>query len=41
LYISGFRRQPANEKGYEAQPLRSLAWMLSIVCLFMMGANLI
>ncbi|MDG2297048.1 MAG: MAPEG family protein [Gammaproteobacteria bacterium] len=41
LYISGFRRQPANEKGYEAQPLRSLVWMFSIVCLFTMGVNLI
>ena len=41
LYISGFIKQPANERGFEAQPLRSLVWMLSVVCLFMMGANLL
>ena len=41
IYISGFNLKPANASGQRAQPLRSLVWTLSIVCLFMMGANLI
>jgi uncharacterized MAPEG superfamily protein len=41
IYISGFNLKPANASGQRAQPLRSLVWTLSIVCLFMMGAYLI
>jgi len=40
LYVSGLGIKPANEKGYEAQPTRSLIWMGSIVCLVTMGINL-
>ena len=41
IYISGFNLKPANASGQRAQPLRSLVWTLSVVSLFMMGANLI
>jgi len=41
IYASGFNTKPANEAGYVAQPLRSLAWFCSIICLIMMGINLI
>ena len=40
-YSSGINTKPANESGYEAQPIRSLVWVLSIVCLITMGANLV
>ena len=41
IYISGFNLKPTNASGQRAQPLRSLVWTLSVVSLFMMGANLI
>jgi uncharacterized MAPEG superfamily protein len=41
LYATGFNTKPANEVGYEAQPMRSLAWFGSIICLIVMGINLI
>ncbi|MDA9175176.1 MAPEG family protein [Gammaproteobacteria bacterium] len=41
LYVTGFNTKPANEVGYEAQPIRSLAWFGSIICLIVMGINLI
>ncbi|MDA9341244.1 MAPEG family protein [Gammaproteobacteria bacterium] len=41
LYITGLHTKPVNEAGYVAQPIRSLAWFGSIVCLIMMGINLI
>jgi uncharacterized MAPEG superfamily protein len=40
LYSSGINTRPANASGYEAQPIRSLVWVLSIACLIAMGANL-
>lgn len=41
IYISGFNLKPANAAGQQTQPFRSLVWTLSVVALFMMGANLI
>ena len=41
LYITGFNAKPANEVGYVAQPIRSLTWFGSIICLIVMGINLI
>ena len=41
IYVTGFNTKPANEAGYVAQPLRSLVWFGSIICLIMMGINLI
>ena len=41
IYATGFNTKPANEAGYVAQPLRSFAWFGSIICLIMMGINLI
>jgi uncharacterized MAPEG superfamily protein len=41
IYVTGFNTKPANEAGYVAQPIRSLAWFGSIICLIMMGINLI
>ena len=41
IYASGFNTKPANEAGYVAQPLRSLVWFCSIICLIIMGINLI
>ena len=41
IYATGFNTKPANQDGYVAQPLRSLAWFGSIICLIMMGINLI
>ena len=41
LYITGFNTKPANEAGYVAQPIRSLTWFGSIICLIVMGINLI
>jgi uncharacterized MAPEG superfamily protein len=41
IYATGFNTKPANEDGYVAQPIRSLAWFGSIICLIMMGINLI
>jgi|Marorgknorr_s2lv_1036017.scaffolds.fasta_scaffold22518_2 uncharacterized MAPEG superfamily protein len=41
LYISGFNTKPVNESGYVAQPLRSWVWFGSIVCLCIMGTNLL
>ena len=40
-YSSGINTKPANESGYEAQPIRSLFWVLSVACLIAMGANLV
>jgi len=40
LYVSGIGTKPANERGYEAQTVRSLVWVVSIVCLVTMGINL-
>ncbi len=40
LYVSGIGTKPANESGYEAQTVRSLVWVVSIVCLVTMGINL-
>jgi uncharacterized MAPEG superfamily protein len=40
LYVSGIGTKPANEKGYEAQPLRSIVWIISIGYLVKMAINL-
>ena len=40
IYVTGFNAKPANEAGKVAQPIRSLVWVISIVCLYSMGANL-
>ena len=41
IYVTGFNAKPANEVGKIAQPVRSLVWVISIVCLYSMGVNLI
>ncbi|MBT3531538.1 MAG: hypothetical protein HOF74_14605 [Gammaproteobacteria bacterium] len=41
FYVSGINTKPAQESGYEPQPLRSLMWLCSVVCLVVMGVNLI
>ena len=41
IYISGFNLKPANDSGYQAQPLRSVVWAGSIVALFDMAFNFI
>jgi len=40
IYVTGFNAKPANEVGKVAQPVRSLVWVISIVCLYSMGINL-
>ena len=40
IYVSGINTKPADSKGYQAQPLRSLVWIGSIICLIDMGTNL-
>ena len=40
IYVSGFNAKPANEAGKVVQPIRSLVWVISIVCLYSMGINL-
>jgi len=41
VYVSGINTKPAQESGYEPQPLRSFLWLCSIICLIIMGVNLI
>ena len=41
VYIAGIGQKPAQESGYIPQPLRSLVWVGSIICLVTMGINLI
>ena len=38
--LVGIGTKPANEKGYEAQPLRSIVWIISIGYLVKMAINL-
>ena len=40
IYVTGFNAKPANEAGKVTQPIRSLVWVISIVCLYSMGVNL-
>lgn len=43
VYVSGFGRKPKLEDGsdYEPQPLRSLAWLISILLLVVMAFNIV
>lgn len=41
VYVSGITARPAEESGFIPQPIRSLVWVGTIVCLFIMGVNLI
>ena len=41
VYIAGISQKPAQESGYTPQPLRSLVWAGSIICLIVMAINLI
>ena len=41
VYSSGINLQAPNEAGYEAQPVRSIIWLASIICLVAMGINLL
>ena len=41
VYVSGITARPAEESGFIPQPIRSLIWAGTIICLFMMGLNLI
>jgi uncharacterized MAPEG superfamily protein len=40
IYTSGINLQASNEAGYEAQPIRSIIWLSSVICLIAMGVNL-
>ena len=40
VYTTGFNLKPVDEFGRQAQPLRSLLWMVSIVCLVGMAVNI-
>ena len=40
VYVSGITARPAEESGFIPQPIRSLIWLGTIVCLFIMGINL-
>ena len=41
IYISGVSLKPVDKYGYEALPVRGLLWFGSIICLIVMGSNLI
>ena len=40
VYTMGINLKPVNEFGQQAQPLRSLLWMVSVVCLVGMAVNI-
>jgi len=40
VYVMGINLKPVDEFGYQAQPVRSLLWVLSILCLIGMAVNI-
>ena len=40
VYVMGINLKPVDELGYQAQPVRSLLWVLSILCLIGMAVNI-